>query len=86
MALDQFKPAPELRGQEECVEIQRRVRQALFDLRNQLTVAPIRLPHRNALRDLLSVAYRLTDELGTDQTRVDEAHQKLQAILEHLSR
>ena len=74
---------PDAGHRKEIVEVQQQVRNALFELHNRLTNAPIELPHRNTLRELLSAAYHLTEELGSDESRVEEARQKLAATFEH---
>lgn len=69
---------------EELAEITRRLRSTLGEIENDFTSAPINLPHRNTVRELLSTAIYLMADLGSDESKRYECCQKLDRVIEQL--
>ncbi len=56
----------------------------LTDLQNFLTTAPIALPHRNVMRGVMVSILHLTNELGSELSRVQEFRTQITETLKSL--
>lgn len=82
----QHRDGPEGIASPELTDVQRRLRESLLGVQNEVTMAPIALPNRNILRALLSATSHLTQELGSEDARRHEVREKLLAIIKDIER
>jgi hypothetical protein len=77
----------ESRGSEqerELRETQSRIRESLSGIYNQLTIAPVDLPHRNTLRGILAASIHLIQDPDSEVNPVDDFRQRIEALVQDL--
>jgi hypothetical protein len=68
---------PVVAEERELAEVREILNEKLSQIYNEITKAPVNLPYRRALVELISAATHLNSEMGTSRTRAQVAQTKI---------
>jgi hypothetical protein len=68
---------PIVAEERELAELREQINEKLSQIHNEITEAPVNLPYRRALLELISAATQLNSEMGTSRTRAQAAQTKI---------
>jgi hypothetical protein len=65
---------------QEILQAQESINEHLSELYNEVVASPVNLPHRAALRTMLSAAAELVSNQSTERVRIQMLREKLQSV------
>jgi hypothetical protein len=70
----------------ELTELQSQIRDSLSGIYNQLTTAPVDLPYRNTVREVLAASIHLIQDPSPEGKPADGFRQRIEAALQDLDK